>query len=285
MSTHYLPAYIARSMNPTNHWVIVVGAALVLMVGCGETGVGPKDELPVLSNPETSFNDRDRSFYAAVTVTLPESATVIDSVWIEMFQIVGGTSIDSAAADTFLLSISLVDDATNGDILPLDGVYARTFDSPLPSGTGGAVRFEFHALIAGDTHTAADTLRLINLRPVILNVSAAALLTLPPQGSELVAIDTVRATVADPDGLNDIKRVGFTVLKPDSTMANNGQPFLLADNGLLEPYGDLVAGDGVYSLIIKLESTNDRGTYVYRFTAQDLSGAVSDTVTQIVVVQ
>ena len=104
MSRHRNPAYIGRSMNRANHWFIVAGTALVLMVGCDDTGVGPEDETAVLSDPATSFNDRDRIFYAAVTVTLSEPDTVIDSVWIELFLV----AADSSGADSSLVSMPLV---------------------------------------------------------------------------------------------------------------------------------------------------------------------------------
>ena len=263
----------------------LTGAALLLWSGCNGAGVAPPGETPALSDPRTSYDDRDDSFYAAVTVTLPEAAAVLDGIWTEMF-LASGILADSLGTDSLWTRVTLNDSAVSGDILPTDGVYARKFDSPLPEGTGGAVRFEFYALIAGDTSRAVDTLRLANLRPVILSVSGSDTLALPPPPPpEFVTLDTLRAAVADPDGLKDIRRVSFTILKPDSTLANEGQSIPLADNGDLKLWGDRTAGDGIYGIIIRLESTNDTGRYVYRFTAEDYSGGVSDTVTHTVVVQ
>ncbi len=231
-----IPTYIAPFMRFFLRLIALTGAAVVLWYGCDGAGVEPSDELPVLSNPQTSYDDRASRFYPAVTVTIPE-----------------------------------------------DGIYACKFDSPLPEGTGGSVRFAFYAFIAGDTSSAGDTLQLANLRPVILSVVGSDTLALPPVG--FITLDTLRATAADPDGLDDIKRVSFTILKPDSSLGNQGQPISLADNGELDLWGDRVAGDGVYSIIIMLESDNDPGPYVYRFTAEDYSGAVSDTVFHPVVLQ
>ncbi len=249
--------------------------------GCDGTGVEPSDELPVLSNPQTSYDDRDSRFYAAVTVTLPEDITALDSIWAEMY-LVSGVLADSLGTYSLWTRVTLNDSAVSGDILPQDGVYARKFDSPLPEGTGGSVRFEFYAFIVGDTSSASDTLRLANLRPVILSVSAADTLELPSEGDH--KLDIVRATVTDPDGLADIKMVGFISLKPDSTLANNGQLIVLADNGDYTGWGDETAGDGVYSRITPLPSDALTGKYVYKFVAKDFSGAVSDTVTHTLVV-
>jgi len=218
----------------------------MLWYGCDGTGVEPSDELPVLSSPQTSYDDRDHSIYVAVTVTLSEDVTALDSIWTEMY-LASGDLADSLGTNSLWKKVALNDSAVSGDILPQDGIYACKFDSPLPEGTGGSVRFEFYALIAGDTSSASDTLWLVNLRPVILSVSAADTLSLPSAGSH--TLDAVRATVTDPDGLVDIKSVDFTSLKPDSTLANNGQPLALADNGDPVGWGDESAGDGIYSRI------------------------------------
>ncbi len=259
-----------------------VTLAILLWTGCDNTSVEPTDNVPVLSNPQTLFDERDERFYAAVTVTLPETDASPDSIWTELY-LASGDLADSLGTDSVWYRITLNDSAASGDILPQDDVYARKFNSPLPRGTGGSVRFEFYAIEAGDTSSATDSLSLANLRPVILSVSAADTLALPQVGD--AKLDTLRAAVADPDGLEDIRRVSFTMLKPDSTLSHDGQPFFLEDNGNKDQWGDYLAGDGVYSIIISIVSTNDTGRYVYRFTAQDYNGGVSDTVRHTVMVQ
>ncbi len=251
--------------------------------GCDGTGVEPSDELPVLSNPQTSYDDRNDSIYVAVTVTLPEDITALDSIWAEMYLATGDLA-DSLGTDLLWTRVTLNDSAVSGDILPQDGVYARKFDSPLPEGTGGSVRFEFYVFIVGDTSSTSDTLRLANLRPVILSVSARDTLTIPPAGSEFTTKDKVEAVVVDPDGLDNIKEVSFTIRNPDGSLKNDGASVSLVDNGLA-PYGDEVAGDGTYSRIIEILAGATAGAYVYQFIAKDLSGAVSDTIFHTVVLQ
>ncbi|MFB0515294.1 MAG: hypothetical protein ACETWG_01670 [Candidatus Neomarinimicrobiota bacterium] len=281
MSIHRISTYIAPFMKHLQRLLVLAGVAITVWPGCDYIGVEPSEEVPVLSNPQTSYDDRDNRFYAAVTVTLPDEGVELDTIWAEMF-LATGLLADSLGTVSSLVKVALVDDATGGDILPLDGVYARKFNSPLPEGTGGSVRFEFYALIDGDTSNASDTLRLANLRPVILSVAAADTMQRPP--GSFVAIDIVRATVTDPDGLQDIRSVSFTSLKPDSTLANQGQPINLADNGDEEGWGDEEAHDGIYSRIIQIDSSAVIGTYIYRFIAKDYAGAVSDTVTHDVAV-
>ncbi|UCH10983.1 MAG: hypothetical protein JSU61_03590 [Fidelibacterota bacterium] len=273
--------YIAPSMKSGLRLIQLTGTALILLLGCNGNGVEPSDDIPVLSNPQSSFNDRDNSFYAAITVTLPEGVSGTDTVWAEMY-LETGILADSLGTDTALVDAGLVDNAMQGDILPQDGIFARKFDSPLPEGSGGSVRFEYYALIADDTSNVSDIVRLANLRPVVHSVTAADSIRRPPEG--FFAIDTIRAEVSDPDGLEDIREVSFTTLKPDSTLGNQGQPLPLADNGLLHTWGDVTAGDGIYSIIINLSSQDSLGSYVYRVTAKDFGGLVSDTVRHTVVV-
>ncbi|MCH8838828.1 MAG: hypothetical protein IIA60_13710, partial [Candidatus Marinimicrobia bacterium] len=205
-----------------------------------------------------------------------------DSVWVELYP-ASAELIDTLGSADLLLSISLGDVGAAGDSVGADGIYSRRFDSPLPFGTVGSVRFFFLTSLDDRLHTAGDTLILVNRKPEIVAVSAADTLSLPPSG--FFTLDTLRATVSDQDGLGDVKDVSFTMLKPDSSLANNGNPFYLEDNGQLTAYGDVTAGDGIYSLIISLSSTDSTGTYEYRFSARDLSNAVSDTVIHRVVVQ
>jgi len=281
LGTPPIPTYIAPFMRFFLRLITLTGAAVILWYGCDGTGVEPSDELPVLSNPQTSYDDRNDSIYVAVTVTLPEDVTALDSIWTEMY-LASGDLADSLGTDSLWKQVTLNDSAVSGDILPQDGVYARKFDSSLPEGTGGSVRFEFYAFTVGDTSNASDTLRLANLRPVIVSVSAADTLVLPSEGA--YRLDTVRVTVADPDGLTDIRTVNFTSLKPDSALANNGDPLPLADNGDLSGWGDESAEDGIYSRITPLPSDALTGDYIYKFVARDFGGAVSDTVRHTVVV-
>lgn len=276
------PTYIAAFMVPRISKVGLLLIACLLVPACDFVSVEPTGDVPVLSDMQASLDDRDNRFYTAVTVNLPDGSRPPDSIWVELY-LATGKLTDSLPTDSVLAAAALADDATGGDILPQDEVYAAKFDSPFPPESGGSVRFEFLAIVAGDTSQETTTLRLVNLRPVILMVTAADSLRLPPEG--FFTIDTVRALVDDPDGLIDIREVSFTTLKPDSTLSDGGQPIDLADNGDLDIWGDVTAGDGLYSQIIELNSDNQPGTYVFRFIAKDFAGAVSDTVFHQVNVQ
>lgn len=279
MGKHRVLTYIAPSMKHSLYWLLLTATAFIVFQACNGNGTEPSEE-PILSDPQSLFDDRDSTFYVAVTVTLPD-VSALDTVWSELY-LETGLLADSLGTDTLMRAVGLVDNGENGDILDADGVFARKFDSPLPSGTGGSVRFVFYALVAGDSSTVTDILKLASLRPVIFSVSVPDIMPLPRPEVEFTP-GTIRAVVGDPDGLDDIREVRFTSLKPDSTPGNQGQPVFLADNGD-ELYGDLKEGDGIYSVIIKLLAVDDQGdstqtgTYEFRFIARDRSGLSSNTV-------
>lgn len=269
-------------MRPTSiasRYIILTG---LLLFACTESVTAPESP-ELLSDIQTSFKEDTQIFYVAALVTLPDAVTLLDSIWSEMYM-VSGDLADSVGTDTIMAEFELMDDGTVGDILSSDWLYARSFASPLPLGTGGSVRFEIYAIIVNDTSQVTDTLNLANLPPVILSVDANDSLTVPISGAGLVIVDTIMVEVADPDGLEDITMVGFYSLKPDSTWANSGGIITLADSGPMGGAGDRVAGDGIFSSFIFMTDSTTTGIYIYKIIAKDLSGNVSDTTEHVVVV-
>jgi hypothetical protein len=100
--------------------------------------------------------------------------------------------------------------------------------------------------------------------------------TLGDYNRELMTVE-----VSDPQGLADIDSVYFYSLKPDSSWANYGKPFLLVDDGI--PFnenirdpetGDLVANDGTYSfsIIVYNNPQTNLGTYTFYIYIRDKAG-------------
>lgn len=88
---------------------------------------------------------------------------------------------------------------------------------------------------------------------------------------------------ADSNGNNDIQQVYFVVYKPDGS-TNNFQ-ILLYDDGDLTEHGDSTAGDNVYSRLIQVDQTNDKGTYRFEFQAKDRSDSLSNIINHFVLIQ
>ena len=81
---------------------------------------------------------------------------------------------------------------------------------------------------------------------------------------------------------DDILEVYFIVYRPDGT--TNGNKIQLFDDGDSEN-GDVTAGDGIYSRLIQVDQSNQKGTYRFDFQAEDRLGALSNIVNHIVLIQ
>ena len=87
----------------------------------------------------------------------------------------------------------------------------------------------------------------------------------------------------DSNGTNDIKEVYYIVYRPDGS--TSGAKLLLFDDGNAVENGDLVAGDGIYSRLIQINETNDKGIYRFEFQAEDRSGELSNIINHFVLIQ
>lgn len=120
----------------------------------------------------------------------------------------------------------------------------------------------------------------------------------PPEIVSLSVPDSIRADnslilfkaeVFDANGLSDIEQVYFLSIKPDGNPGNNGNPIYLYDDGGTVSHGgvfsgDAAAGDGIFSVTIRIPSEADRGTFTFRFQAADTKGLKSPFVEHKVVV-
>lgn len=89
--------------------------------------------------------------------------------------------------------------------------------------------------------------------------------------------------VSDQNGLSDIDKVYFVVYRPDGTTSNAQN--IMYDDGNLSQHGDQTAGDGIYSLIISINSTNTKGTYRIEFQAKDRGGKLSNIINHSLLIQ
>jgi len=115
----------------------------------------------------------------------------------------------------------------------------------------------------------------------------------PVISNDIVNPDTIVATdttailtsieVTDPNGRNDIVKAFFIVYKPDGS--TNNSELQLYDDGDQVNHGDQRAGDGIYSLLIQVDQTNDKGTYRFQFNARDRSSELSNTINHFVLIQ
>jgi len=109
-----------------------------------------------------------------------------------------------------------------------------------------------------------------NSRPQITAVTAPDTVVRPASGIQLF---TFTVAVSDSDGYNDIKLVSFTQSSPSQSA-----PVPMFDDGNQQVDGDAVAGDGIFSRTVFIDSSNTPGQHVIFFLATDQTGAVSDSI-------
>ncbi len=118
-----------------------------------------------------------------------------------------------------------------------------------------------------------------NAPPVLSNLVAPDTVVVPPRDSVLI---TMSVAAFDSNGLADIREVYFRSL--DSS--DPTRKFFLLDNGDLANSGDQTAGDGIYSIIIKLvDSPTVRKTYRFAFQAADSFADTSATLLHSITVR
>jgi hypothetical protein len=117
-----------------------------------------------------------------------------------------------------------------------------------------------------------------NLPPIISNT------VIEPDTVEVTQPTVIFTSVeaSDSNGLNDISEVYFIVYKPDGTTNNN--KVSLYDDGQSEN-GDLTAGDGIFSRLIQVDQSNQKGTYRFEFQARDRLGDLSNIINHLVLIQ
>jgi hypothetical protein len=153
-----------------------------------------------------------------------------------------------------------------GDVLPGDGIYSSIFPI-VPAGSLDDVSFDF---VAVDRHNLASpvlTRSLRNSPPVISIVSVPDTIRRPTSGTMNIIF---RVAVTDSNGLADIDSVYFINLNSQSQTR-----FPMFDDGDLTIHGDAVAGDGIYSEIVTISSSNTPGTPTFRFAVVDRRGALT----------
>jgi hypothetical protein len=120
--------------------------------------------------------------------------------------------------------------------------------------------------------------------PIILDVDMPERVSRPAAGEPPVSIALV-VRADDPDGLTNIAFVQVIV--------NGGTTLRLCDDGgqgvcnagFGASSGDVVAGDGLFTLTIQLESTNSPGTYTFEYSVVDRSGLRSATEVRSMVIE
>jgi hypothetical protein len=264
-------------------WTIIAAFALLTLAGCDKNPLGTVESQghpPVVSsvqiNPNAVFIDSISPANGLYTITEILSAKVADADGQSDIRSVQGDIVGPSGEHLF--NVTLLDNGAAPDSIRGDGIYTAR------------VTFNVSRAMVGRYYpfvTATDGTGLASSA-----VASSFLLyrrNSPPSLSNLNAPDTVHAQVgvpllipmtvvaSDSDGLDDIKEVFFLSLDSSDPTAR----FQLLDdggaNGSLS--GDQLAGDGVFSIIIRLTPTQGMKTrFRFQFQAQDAAGDTSASI-------
>ncbi len=237
-----------------------------------ETKVSPLQPLEVLSNapPEIlafSFPDSIRAGMppTTISVTVNDSDGINDVRWVLLQGFTAGYATP-AFQDT------LFNPGNNFSI------FQQIIDSSYAVRRKGNFEMKFLAEDRSGERSLplSQNVYFENTPPHLWDSQVPDTLVLPPSGSN--PIDTlISIRVKDRQSLKDIDAVYYFSLKPDGTLANNGNPFFMWDNGLpflgdpdqLQYAGDKIAGDGIFSFTVLLPPGVLTGKYRFSFYALD----------------
>ena len=166
----------------------------------------------------------------------------------------------------------------HGDQVEGDSIFTVKLDSTFGAGKGGQYKLLFYVEDSYQENYVFipdENIIIENREGRLISVTMPSSMGIPSnQGTYNRELLTV--SVNDPQGLGDVDSVYFYSLKPDSTYANNGLPFMLVDNGLsfnintpLVEVGDLARGDGIYSFSILVYNNTNPGIYTFTFYMGD----------------
>ncbi|MFQ5751735.1 MAG: choice-of-anchor X domain-containing protein [bacterium] len=246
-----------------------------ILVLAGEENIPP--EIIRVEAPATVALDSSFNFLVTAEVVDAEGLADIQKV---VYQFFPPAHPNPTKEDT------LNDSGESGDVVAGDGIYSATLSSDLfKEASDYFLRLEAQDKSGNVSLAKVVTIRGIFLRPrapVISNVVAPDTVKIhPTQVTEIL----VTVDVMDPQGLSDLAFVRFRSFLPDGKEASQS-PFNLSDDGL---NGDVVRGDGTYSLTIFLPSADavppvQRGDFRFVFQAKDKSGLLSNTIEHIMTV-
>ncbi|MCX6135770.1 MAG: hypothetical protein NTU47_18345 [Ignavibacteriales bacterium] len=192
-------------------------------------------------------------------------------------------SLKPPSSSSTLSESELNDDGAAPDRTKGDGIYTGKVGIQIKRVEIGTFRAEVSAEaqngFQSNTIIAPLTVYRGNRAPVLTSLDAPDTVTLANQSQSLL----LRIKSTDADGLSDLAKVIFNSYKPDGT-PSSGNPFLMYDDGSAS-HGDIVAGDGIYSLIITLPPATSPGTYRFEFQAFDRSNETSAVVVHRITVK
>jgi hypothetical protein len=180
----------------------------------------------------------------------------------------------------------------NGDLDAADSTFSTRITKNFLVAKKGIYNLIFHVQDVSEAQNVTEAKHQIyieNFESQFIEINTPNELAIPTEPNQQIR-ELITAEVSDPEGLADIDSVYFFSLKPDSTLAQGGLPFVMVDNGLpFNPEGNIFVetgdeeyGDGIYSLSIFSDFSSNPGEYTFLFYIRDRAGNLTGPVERII---
>lgn len=226
---------------------------------------------PVIEAVTFNYSQINKSIFIAADVSDPQGSEDVDSVVFSLYRVASLTS----ETGTLILTGKLTDDGPPEDIIQKDNVFSVLVDSAQFGNRNGFYKVDVKAFDIDGNES-----ELISKTTTVEQNSAPSLYMLEaPKTFEKGDTLIFKIRVTDPQGPRDINyngSVSYSVRRPDGEYSTD-PTFFLSDSGTR---GDDIIGDGIFTVHQPSDRNSKRqGLFYFYFTAKDIHGAVSDTLT------
>jgi hypothetical protein len=267
--------------------------ALLMISGCDKNQIASldsKNSVPIVSDlrfsPDSVYIDNLTPVNGQYTITAMVRAAATD---IDGSSDLAAVTVDVLRSNGALAigSVALRDDGVLPDSVRADGIFSGSVSFSLTRAQSG--RYQIRASASDRqgavSNSLAGQLKLArrNSAPTVFNLDAPDSVTRPVSGNLLF---TMSIAAADSDGLADVSEVYFRSL----TSSTPDAKIFLYDDGGIVPHngvtsGDPFAGDGLFSVIVRLPFDAAAGTRIFAFQANDTFHDTSATLIHPLVVR
>ncbi|MDO9547555.1 MAG: hypothetical protein Q7J65_01145 [Candidatus Marinimicrobia bacterium] len=257
-----------------NRHVFILMIILLALAACINTTPEEPATDPVIESVTLNYSQTNKSLFISADVFDPQGLETIDSV---VFYLYHRDSLDSADEELFRNGY-LYDVGPPLDIINRDGVFSYLLDSTALADNEGYYRVSVQAFDEDGNSS---------------NIEEQEALVAPNSPPELFAINlpnsfekgdyvVFKIRVTDPQGYQEIASVIFSVLQPNGSY-QTGDSWYLSDAGLASGgWGDEIANDGIFTVTVPTNPNSVlQGDFTFYFYAEDIHGAVSDTLKKI----
>ncbi|MFQ6617963.1 MAG: hypothetical protein ACE5QV_04660 [Fidelibacterota bacterium] len=253
-------------------WVLPVVLMVVLMlfalISCNNMEPEqPEPTFLTVKSLDINFNEVTREFFLAAKVAEPKGRDNIDFVWYFGFR------PDSSEPQ---VEGMMYDDGTHRDIIGYDSVFSVSIDSSFAGQLAG--RFSFQVVAVNADGDSSDFIS--KSYDVYPNLPPEIQLVEGPDSTARGDTIFIAVSVTDPQGPDDIRRVKYDVMDPDSVIIRD-PTFVMRDDGL---FGDAYPDDGVYSVKQPTDPGGRIGKFTFLIWAEDRAGNVSEVLPHPVII-